>query len=155
MLLLWHSTIRFWSVVLNHLKDFEIQLKKKWSLIFRPRHIIVHNRPSTTIHYHYYIRPSYLPPYLPRGCGGRCGRNAFCWRGHTCVCRHGYKGNPMKRCYPGIFYKQFYVILFVNQNLIWKKFFTLKVLVLLWTKLRVYIKDIFLIWHATSDFSQN
>ncbi|XP_078330874.1 uncharacterized protein LOC111117226 [Crassostrea virginica] len=68
---------------------------------FRPRPIIVHSRPQTTIHYHYYIRPSYLPPVLPRGCGGRCGRHAFCWRGHTCLCRKGYKGNPLRRCYPG------------------------------------------------------
>ena len=72
-----------------------------WGNFFRPRPIIVHSRPQTTIHYHYYVRPSYLPPVLPRGCGGRCGRHAFCWRGHTCLCRKGYKGNPLRRCYPG------------------------------------------------------
>uniref|UniRef100_K1R013 Tenascin-R n=1 Tax=Magallana gigas TaxID=29159 RepID=K1R013_MAGGI len=47
------------------------------------------------------LPPIYLPPILPNGCGGRCGRNAVCLGGHTCVCLPTYKGNPLTVCHPG------------------------------------------------------
>ena len=62
-----------------------------------PGSILTHRTIDTSIA----LPPIYLPPILPDGCGERCGRNAVCLGGHTCVCRPTYRGNPLTVCHPG------------------------------------------------------